>query len=221
MHHTLILGFIIVFFIYFGFHTVNSYESFVSRDEITNTNDLSFGLVDFSIVPISSASSTVKIGLVKTNSSIPQPRKIYKTSDVFFTDDIVGIKVPDGLRVTIYEDENLQGYSNTINGPNTIDTLITASSLQYPEEEDESGNFLINKYNGIGWEKRVKSFVIHRSIDIPDEFDSVMYTQKYGINDYEKIKEQGGDLSNLSDKTREAQWQHYLDIGESLGYDIN
>ena len=219
--HTIILGFIICLFLYFGFHTVNRYESFAT-DEMAKTNDLSFGLVEFSVVPFSSASTNIKIGLVKTgDNTIPQPRKINRTSEVFDSNNIVGIKVPDGLRVTIYEDEYLQGKYNTINGPSSIEDLVSATNLQYPEEEDEEGNILTNKYGGIGWQYRVKSFAVQRSKDVPDEFDSVFYTQKYGINDYEKIKQQGGDLTNLPDKTREAQWQHYLDIGESLGYDIN
>jgi hypothetical protein len=224
--HTIILGIIICIFIYFGFHT--QYESFsikgkghLNIDEISRTNDISFGLVEFSLVPFSSTSQTVTIGLEKNpkNVSFPLARTI--NSQSLFPASIVGIKVPDGIRVTIFELPNQGGYFNAIVGPNLIDTLETAKNLQYPEAEDDAGNLLANNFGGKGWQNRVNSFVIHRYKEIPEEFDGVFYTQKYGINDYEKYKQMGGDLTNLADKTRESQWQHYLDIGESLGYAIN
>ena len=231
--HFFILTIIISLFIYFVLHSVfYRKESFkgmskkaavenkkVTMEEINSTNDLSFGLVEFSTVPFSSASSTVKIGLEKKNNTT-RPRKIYTKTNLFTT-EIVGIKVPDGLSITIYEYPNFMGNYNSIIGPNTIDTLEMAKNLQYPEAEDDAGNLLENIYKGKGWQNRVKSFIIHQYREIPDEFDGVFYTQKYGINDYEKIKALGGDLSDLPEKTREAQWLHYLDFGESLGYAIN
>jgi len=229
--HTIILGLIIFAFIYFLFYT--QYEPFknnfkrdkISRaeiDEIARTNDTSFDLVEFSLVPFSSTSQTIKVGLElnTVNVSLPLSRKINNTERIF-PSNIVGMKVPEGIRVTIYEQKNQGGYFNAIIGPTTIETLETAQNLQYPEAEDDTGLLLANNYGGRGWQNRVKSLVIHRYKDIPDEFDSVFYTQKYGINDYEKYKQMGGDLTILPDKTREGQWQHYLDIGESLGYAIN
>ena len=232
--HTLLLGLLICLFLYFVvFHEfVIIKESFkkpskfsssksggVTMEQINQTNDLSFGVVEFTTVPYASASSTVKIGLQK-GDKFPEPRKIKNARDLFAS-EIVGIKVPEGLSITFYEMSNLGGYYNSIIGPNTVDTLQMANNLEYPEPEDDNGNLLVNMYNGIGWQNRVKSFVIHRFQEIPDEFDGVFYTQKYGINDYEKIKAMGGDSSDVAEKTRQAQWQHYLDIGQSLGYAIN
>ena len=231
--HTIILGAIICVFIYFVLHSANRLEPFktsnksgpftdknkpVTIADITLTNDVSFGLVEFSTVPFSAASSTIKVGLVKAGS-IPKPRKINRPSDLFFSENIVGIKVPDGLRVTIYEDGYLQGYSNAIVGPSSVDNLESAS-LQYPEPEDENGNLLTNKYKEKGWKNRVKSFVVQRSEDIPEDFDGVFYTREYKINDHDKFVQMGVDPAVVADRTLEAQWQYQLDYGESEGKTI-
>jgi hypothetical protein len=234
--HTLLLGFIICIFLYFVLYDIISgKESFKGKggsnplkqsqsnnEIIEGTNDLSYGLVEFSTVPFSSTSSTVNIGLKKTNTTLPQARKVKSINPKDgFTGSIVGFKVPEGLKVTMYEFPNFGGYFNSVIGPSTVDNLETARNLQYSEPEDDQGLLLENIYKGRGWQNRVKSFIIHRYREIPDEFDGVFYKQKYGINDYERIQALGGNPEDLPEKTREAQWQHYLDIGESLGYAIN
>uniref|UniRef100_A0A6C0HI80 Uncharacterized protein n=1 Tax=viral metagenome TaxID=1070528 RepID=A0A6C0HI80_9ZZZZ len=236
--HTLIIGFIISLFLYFVLYELFGKESFKGKsnssalkgqsssnnetETIAGTNDPSYGLVEFSTVPFSSTSSTVNIGLKKTNTKFPQPRKVKSiNSRDGFTGSIVGIKVPEGLKVTIYEFPNFGGNFNSIIGPSTVDNLETEKNLQYPETEDDQGLLLENIYKGRGWQNRVKSFIIHRYREIPDDFDGVFYTQKYGINNYQKFKALGGNPEDLPEKTREDQWQHYID-NEYLGrYAIN
>lgn len=206
------------------------YESFQSKKTIEPFSN-ERPLVQITTEPFAQASSTADIGLVRDDDrerNIAGVREINDISSIV-SGFIVGIKVPKNMRVTIYQGLNFTGHSNSITGEKVIDDVKFASTLlDYPEEEDENGQPAKWKDDYRGWEKRIRSFKVHRWVDIPSEFDSAYYTRTYRINDYSRLKqiedekpEESRDYSSIGEIARNNQWQHFLDVGEKRNFAIN
>lgn len=255
--HNIIIFAIILFFIWITFYVFNVQESFklsafFSENRITNkqrqdylnniaiTNDSEYiknekGMpvyIQFTTEPYGKASSSVNVGLVKdedVSRNIPHVRKIENIKYIVKS-NIVGMKVPQGYKVTIHAGKNNMGISNTITGEKIVDDLKNASTLfDNEEEDDENGNpkvWNIGKFPPkYGWDERVDSITIHRHIDIPEEFDGIFYT-KY-VNFYDSLinielqkPDDQRNIDSIADRAREMQWQHFVDEGELAGHEI-
>lgn len=257
--HNIIIFAVILFFICITFYVfdINVQESFklstkfsetrVSNNErqnysnyIAQTNDSEYIkndkgnpiYVEFTSEPYGKARSSVKVGLVKDEDlsrNIPHVRKIPNIKYII-KPEIVGIKVPQGYKVTVHAGKNNVGISNTITGEKIIDDLKNASTLfDNEEEDDENGNPKVWNVGKIppkvGWQDRVDSVTIHRYIDIPEEFDGIFYT-KY-VNYYDSLinielqkPEDQRNMDSIADRAREMQWQYFVDEGELAGHEI-
>lgn len=207
------------------------YESFQSKNKTIEPFSNERPLVQITTEPFAQASSTVDIGLVRDDDKKRNIAGVREIDDIFkiASTFIVGIKVPKNMRVTIYEGKDFTGHSNSITGEKVIDDFKFASTLlDYPEEEDENGQPAKWSDDYRGWEKRIRSFKVHRWVDIPSEFDSAYYTRTYRINDYSRLKqiedaksEESRDYSSIGEMVRNNQWQHFLDVGEKRKFSIN
>lgn len=207
------------------------YESFQSRNKTIEPFSNERPLVQISTVPFAQANRTIDIGLTQDNNKKRNIAGVRKIRDInlITTGKIIGMKVPKNMKVTIYEGVNFTGHSNSVTGEKLIDDFKYASTLlDYPEEEDENGQPMIWSGELRGWESRIRSFKIHRWVDIPSEFDSAYYTRTYRINDYSRLKqiedakpEESRDYSSIGEIVRNKQWQHFLDVGEKRKFSIN
>jgi hypothetical protein len=184
--------------------------------------------VQLTTVPYGQATNSIQIGLVKDTNvdrNIPDLREIPNVEEIMTP--IIGMKVPQGYKVSVFAGINFTGASNTITGEKTIDDFKYAATMfDNEEEEDENGNPIVWEGNKVGWEQRIKSIKIHRSVgDPPEDFDGKFYNRVVNYYNYLKkielskpIEQQ--KLDNIGEIAYNMQWQYFVDKGEKAGHQI-
>lgn len=184
--------------------------------------------VHLTTVPYGQATNSIKIGLVKDSDvgrNIPDPREIPNVEQIM--EPIIGMKVPQGYKVSVFAGINYTGASNTITGEKTVDDFKYAATMfDNEEEEDENGNPIVWEGTKVGWEQRIKSIKIHRYVgDPPADFDGEFYNRIVNYYNYLKQIELSKPLEQqkhdtIGDKAYNMQWQYFVDVGEKAGHHI-